>query len=426
MKYIYLYTFLIGQTFSIWSHHGIASLGPAGIKGPGAAVETSAQGVLPEDKFLMLVRMDNAKYKKFTHRRDTETERNTFFLFGGGYGVTSYFSIYGFVPYHEKTTENNTFNTAGFTDASIFFVLGFKYDNGFKLNPKEENLDELQDIRFSFYLSPYLPTGNANTKSNENQIDSGKSLGFGRSATMIGGTVSKYFNRVTLNVDVSYLQFRPYTYKNNVTTKFGDEVRGNFALIYRLHYNEEKQLRWDAFLEFQYLKLFSDRDKGVSQKDTIYAIAHQNQIPLSEELANHGDIESEPPWKITETVASLTNRASIPSSNSTDVWTSSQGIRTESSGGVIYYLTPGIRWYYKATSIGLGVKVPVQFLPNKINLNQQYQIEALRTVLDQSKSIDEAEFYSTFWKFKMLERNQYQGSEGLEKYRLLVSISTIF
>ena len=36
-------------------------------------------------------------------------------------------------------------NTSGFTDISLQGVLGFKYDQGFKLIPAKESLDDLED-----------------------------------------------------------------------------------------------------------------------------------------------------------------------------------------------------------------------------------------------------------------------------------------
>lgn len=407
----------------LYSHHGIASLGSVGIKGPGAAVETSTQGVLPENQWLYLMKLDSVRFKTFTQERDQEMIENNFYMFGLGYGIQSYLSFYAFLPYNQKTVENQSFNTSGFADLSLYLVLGFKYDQKFYLNPKQESLDDLQDYHFSLYLGSTIPTGTPNLKTPEGDIDPGMSLGFGKPAITLGGTISKFYDQLTWNLDVSYLKFQPYKYLNDVTTKFGDEIRGNFALIYRLHYNEKTQFRFDGFLELNYLKIFPDKEKGISKKDKLIYLAYQNQILVNSEILNENYVFSTiPPWQYETAIEDLITVSKIPDSNLIDMIISSNGIATEPSGGQIYYLTPGFRLYYKNMSFAIGVKLPVQYIPNKVNLGTQFAIESIRANENQT----EPDYLSVLWNYKVLEEHLYQGGEGKEKYRFILSLSFLF
>lgn len=64
------------------------------------------------------------------------------------------------------------------------------------------------------------------------------------------------------------------------------------------------------------------------------------------------------------------------------------GVKLEGSGGKIIYGVFGTRLYYKSISLGVGIKAPV-------------------------------------WK-KLNEESQQQGGEGKERYRLILTISTLF
>lgn len=413
----------ISFSFRLYSHHGIASLGSVGIRGPGAAVETSTQGVLPENQWLYLMKLDSVRFKTYTPERDEEMIENNFYMFGLGYGIQSYLTFYAFLPYNQKTVENQSFNTSGFADLSLYFVLGFKYDEKFYLNPKQESLDELQDYHFSLYLGSSIPTGTPNLKTPDGDIDPGMSLGFGKPAFTLGGTISKFYEQLTWNIEISYLKFQPYKYLNDITTKFGDEIRGNFALIYRFHHNEQTQFRFDGFLELNYLKIFPDKEKGISNKDKLIYLASQNQIPINSDILNENFVFSTiPPWQYEATIEDLIIKSEIPESNLVDILISSSGIPTAPSGGQIYYLTPGFRIYYKNMSFALGVKLPIQHIPNKIDLGTQLAIESIKA----SEKQTEPDFLSVLWNYKVLEEHLYQGSEGKEKYRLILSLSFLF
>jgi hypothetical protein len=152
------------------------------------------------------------------------------------------------------------------------------------------------------------------------------SLGFGKPVFGAGLTATKLFRvRFTWVGETSFIYFLEYEYDDGNRTQFGSEFRLNTALVYRLLTIPRWKLRLDAQLEANYLRLGRDKLNGSGERAT---------------------------------------------------------------GGHILYLLPGVRAYWRNTSLGLGVK-----LPTWTNLN---------------------------------EESEQQGAEGKEDYRLICSFSVIF
>ena len=278
------------------AHHGVAALGAAGLEGPGAPLETSTSLTLPRGKILTYFKFDHAEWGRYTTRRNEESIYSTFWLFGLGYGVRSWLSAYVFLPYNQKTVEGGSSNSSGFADMSLNAVLGFKYDDGLRLVPNNESLDDLEDWHYSLYLGMTLPTGDANTRTRTNEIDPGMSLGFGKPAFGAGLTATKLFReRFTYIAETAYLYFQDYEYDDGNSTQFGAEFRLNQALTYRLLTVPRWKFRLDVQLEADYLRLGRDKTNGSADRAT---------------------------------------------------------------GGQILYLLPGFRAYWRNTSLGLGVKLP--------------------------------------------------------------------
>jgi len=202
-----------------------------------------------------------------------------------------------------------------------------KYDDGLMLTPKNESLDDLEDWHFTTLFSFTLPTGDTNKKMPDGSlIGSDMQTGFGEPSFMIGASATKWFgNDWTLVGDVSYNTFIENTYSDGSKVQFGDEVRANAALSYMLYSKPSSKFRLDFNMEANYLYIGRDIEDGTAAQAT---------------------------------------------------------------GGEMVYLTPGVRLYYKTTSVAVGVK-----LPSWTNLN---------------------------------EENLQQGSEGKENHRLLFTFSTLF
>ena len=258
------------------AHHGVAGLGAAALDGPGAPIEQSSSATLPEGKLFTYLKVDYADWKTYSSATDDEADYSTFWIAGLGYGVTPWLSLYAFLPYHDKVDENDWFNTHGFADAAVNATLGFKYDDGFRLIPEKESLDDLEDWHFTLYAGATLPTGNPNLRDRDGNIDKGKSTGFGAPTFTLGATASKMLDeRWTLNFDLSNLWFQENTYDadpahggERFTGQFGDEFRFNTALIYKAYTRPEARFRLDALVELNYLHLGRDEEDGVPERAT--------------------------------------------------------------------------------------------------------------------------------------------------------------
>jgi hypothetical protein len=279
-----------------FAHHGVAGVGAAGLNGPGAPVESAASTVLPEGKMLSYFKVENARFNLYDWAAPN-AKYSRFTMLGLGYGVTPWFSAYAFLPYNEKVDEAGGQNSRGVADLSLMGQIGFKYDQGFKLIPQNESLDDLEDWHFSVFGGATLPTGDANYRLGDGTIDPGKSLGFGKPSVSLGLTASKMLtDTLTLSFEASALRFREYTYDDGQRVRFGGENRFNTALSYRAFTIPDKMFRLDPVLEIQYLRIGRDRENGEGARAT---------------------------------------------------------------GGQIVYAMPGVRAYWRSASFALGVKKPV-------------------------------------------------------------------
>jgi hypothetical protein len=277
------------------AHHGVAGLGAAGLNGPGAPVEATTSSVLPLGSTLLYAKLDHAKYERFDPG-EPEGDYDQYWMIGLGRGFTPWFSGYLFVPYHVKV-EDGGYNSRGFADISLFGQLGFKWDEGLQLTPETQSLDDLEDWQFSLFAGLTLPTGDANYRVNREDFDPGKATGFGKSSYSAGVTATRMLSeRVTFNVEGSWVGFQTYRYDDDVRRRFGTERRINTALIYRAHTDPDRRLRIDLSAEAQYLHLGRDSEEGEGE---------------------------------------------------------------EATGGKIGYLTPGMRLSWERLSLGLGVKFPL-------------------------------------------------------------------
>jgi hypothetical protein len=150
-----------------------------------------------------------------------------------GYGITPWLSGYLFLPYNVKSQETVGTNV-GFGDPGLYVQFAFKYDEGFRLVPAKESLDELMDWHFSvfgFLTLPMGPTVSA-TRSLEWYAPD-MQTGFGSPSMQIGVAATKQLSAdLTWLSDASFQYFVPHTYPFT-RYQFGAETRVNTALAWR-------------------------------------------------------------------------------------------------------------------------------------------------------------------------------------------------
>ncbi len=256
-------------THHVLAHHGVASLGAAGLEGPGAPVETSSSATLPQGKWLGYLKLDHAQYRTYDPVDRTEADHAQYWMLGLGYGFTPWFSAYVFQPYNIKKDEPDGFMSRGLTDLTLMGVLGFKYDEGLRLTPANESLDDLMDWHFTVYGGLTLPTGDANHRLRDGSIDPSMSLGFGKPSFSYGLTATKQVGSdTTLVFELGQMRFQTYRYDDGARMRFGTETRLNAALARRLARLPDSRFRLDGNVELNFLRLTRDAKNGVKLEAT--------------------------------------------------------------------------------------------------------------------------------------------------------------
>lgn len=247
-----------------FAHHGVAGVGAAALEGPGAPIESSSSATLPQGKTLAYLKLDHASFKTYdSDPANPEGDYSQFWMLGIGHGFTPWFSAYLFAPYNRKIDEPGGFDTQGWADISLMGQIGFKYDQGLRLVPANESLDDREDWHFTLFAGATLPSGNANLRDASGAIDPGKSTGFGKPSHSFGLTATRMLNaKTTFGVEASMLRFQNYTYADGNRMQFGAENRLNGSLTHRMFSNGERKLRIDGVVEAQYLALGRDGANG--------------------------------------------------------------------------------------------------------------------------------------------------------------------
>ena len=160
--------------------------------------------------------MVKAEYAPFQPFGFAEPENKVYSLFDtlvAGYGITPWLSGYLFIPYDVKSQAGVGTNL-GFGDPGLYVNFGFKYDDGFRLVPQKESLDELMDWHFSVFGFATLPMGptTAATPALEWYAPD-MQTGFGSPSFQIGIAAEKQLSAdFTWLADASYQYFFRHTY----------------------------------------------------------------------------------------------------------------------------------------------------------------------------------------------------------------------
>jgi hypothetical protein len=242
------------------AHHGVAAIGVAGPEGPGAAMETTSPLPLPQGLLFGMLKTEYVPFEKYAWAEPTNKAYSSFNMAAVGYGVRPWLSMFVFQPYNVKEQDELGRN-AGAGDTNLMLSFAFKWDEGLRLIPEKESLDDLMDWHFSVWASSTLPVGPTTAKDrNGDYFAPDMQTGFGTPSPAVGVAVLKQVtNDLTWLAEANYQHFFPHTYPFT-RYQFGGETRVNTAAIYRVH--GSGRFRLDASGELNGLNLQRDRERN--------------------------------------------------------------------------------------------------------------------------------------------------------------------
>jgi hypothetical protein len=245
------------------AHHGTAAVGALGAEGPGAALDTTSPLPLGQGTLFTLVKSEYADFEQrpgFTDQK-TYSSFNTAAL---GYGIRPWLSAFVFQPYNVKAQDGIGTNS-GLGDTNLMLSASFKWDEGLRLVPEKESLDELMDWHFGLYASCTLPVGPTTHRDDHGDLYApDMQTGFRGASPGLGLSVLKQVSPdFTVLGEVSYQHFFDQSYSEaGLRYRFGGETRLNGALAWRAWASGTSRLT--IVPEFSILNLQRDREDGVA------------------------------------------------------------------------------------------------------------------------------------------------------------------
>lgn len=244
------------------AHHGVAAISVAGPEGPGAGLETTSALTLPVSMGFAMVKSELVSFERFAH---AAPENKGFALFNTaalGFGLRPWLSLYVFQPFNIKDQDTVGRNT-GAGDPNLMLAFGFKLDEGLRLVPEKESLDELRDWHFALYAACTVPLGPTEHTDDRGQpFAPDMQTGFGKPSPLVGLSILKQLSDdVTWLADVSYQGFLAHSY-STTRYRFGAETRLGTAVAWRLVGGSK--FRVDLIADLTGLNLQRDRERDAT------------------------------------------------------------------------------------------------------------------------------------------------------------------
>jgi hypothetical protein len=247
------------------AHHGTAAVSAIGAEGPGAALDTTSPLPLGKGTLFALVK---SEYADFQQRPagwpDPQKQYASFNTLAVGYGITPWLSAFAFQPYNWKSVDPGGTNS-GLGDTNLMLSASFKWDEGLKLAPEKESLDELADWHFGAWASVSMPLGPTDHRDDAGEFYAPDlQSGFNGPSPAVGLVAMKQLSTdFTVLVEATYQAFFEQTYPGpGLTYQFGAETRANAALAWRAWASADGRI--DLAPELSVLNLRRDREDGVA------------------------------------------------------------------------------------------------------------------------------------------------------------------
>jgi len=241
------------------AHHGTAAVSAIGAEGPGAALDTTSPMPLGQGTAFVLAK---SEYAAFQQRSGfTEQKRySSFNTLALGYGLRPWLSAFVFQPYNWKSQDGLGTNS-GPGDTQLMLSASFKWDEGLRLAPEKESLDELGDWHFGVWASVSLPLGPTTQSDGAGDLYApDMQTGFNGPSPAMGLVAMKQLaTDLTLLVEANYQHFFAQRYAGTGSAYgFGGETRLNGALAWRAWASGASRL--DLVPELSVLNLQRDRE----------------------------------------------------------------------------------------------------------------------------------------------------------------------
>lgn len=245
------------------AHHGTASVGGLGLEGPGAALDTASPMPLGEGTAFALAKTERAAFRQRAGFADQKSW-SSFNTLALGYGLTPWLSAFVFQPWNWKA-QRGVGTNAGLGDTNLMLSGSFKWDEGLRLVPRRESLDELEDWHFGLWVACSLPTG-ATTHRDDAGAPFAPDMqtGFNGPSPAAGLSVLKQLGpRLTALGEVNHQRFLDRRYPQaGLRYRFGAETRASAALAWRAWAGGAGRV--DLVPELAVLDLRRDREDGVA------------------------------------------------------------------------------------------------------------------------------------------------------------------
>lgn len=244
------------------AHHGVAAVGFSDPEGPGVGIDATAALTLPRSLGFAMARTELVSFKsRGNHAAFPQQKTAAWFNTAAlGFGITPWLSGYVFQPYNVKSADGGIGTNTGAGDTNLMLAFGWKWDEGLRLIPQKESLDELRDWHFLFWASCSLPLGPTEHRDESGELFApDMQTGFGAPSVAAGLAALKQLSTdFTVLAEGNYQYFFPHDYRH-ARYQFGAETRINAAVVYRVY--GKRGVRVDGIAELGGLRLQRDREQ---------------------------------------------------------------------------------------------------------------------------------------------------------------------
>jgi hypothetical protein len=240
------------------AHHGTAAVSAIGAEGPGAALDTTSPLPLGQGTAFALVKSEYVSFRQRSGFTD-QKQHASFNTLALGFGIRPWLSAFVFQPFNWKSQDGAGTNS-GLGDTNLMLAASFKWDEGLKLAPERESLDELADWHFSAWAAASLPTGPTTHRDDAADFFApDMQTGFNGVSPAVGLAAMKQLSpEVTALAEASYQHFFEQRYPEaGYRYQFGAETRVNGAMVWRAWSSGARRI--DLAPELTLLNLQRDR-----------------------------------------------------------------------------------------------------------------------------------------------------------------------